>query len=515
MKGFPEQHGYWSITCVVVLLVTISHVHCWSPASRVFRSETNFQKRQRVHTTREAHRTDLLDVSSRYAQSVRTVRTAQPQPTRLPQAENSAPIVAAKQQTAGTIPKLTTSLVKSIVGSGILALPAGIATLGDSPDVIPYAIAIIGAVGAMNAYYFRLIGQVCQATGSTSYREAWDRTVGAEKKEGETSASSNLVAVVVAMKTALACVAYSMILADSFQSLGIAAGLTGLTRTEALVCVTGLVLLPLSLLQDLKALAPFALLGLVGMGAAGGAICLRHLDGSYVQGGQFWDDLARVPSFGSTGPKIQGLVLACTLATAFVAHYNAPRFHSELDDNTPERFDTVVACSYGIAALTFIIVASQGFLTFGSSSSSLILNSYSSYDPLITASRAAVAASILFAFPLPFVGLRDGTLDLLRVPDEERDEGTQITLSLLLLAGVTFAATLTSDLGLVLSVGGGTLSTSIASVFPTLMYRAAATKDADKLDNPELHTKVSLGLMCISVAIGATGVWLAIDKALH
>jgi hypothetical protein len=43
----------------------------------------------------------------------------------------------------GTIPQLTTSLVKSIVGSGILALPAGVSTLGNSPDVVVPALFII------------------------------------------------------------------------------------------------------------------------------------------------------------------------------------------------------------------------------------------------------------------------------------------------------------------------------------------------------------------------------------
>ena len=251
------------------------------------------------------------------------------------------------------------------------------------------------------------------------------------------------------------------------------------------------------------------------MGFATGAICLRSADGSYKDGGPWVKDLPTnlQPAFGDSGPNIQGIVLACTLATAFVAHYNAPRFHSELQDNNERRFNTVTFISYAIAAILSMVVAVEGFLTFGSHSSGLILNNYSPYDPLVTASRAAVALSIIFSFPLPFVGFRDGMLDALKISVEDRTDNTLKTLSLGLLAAVTLAASLIQDLALVLSVGGGTLSTIVASVFPALMFRAAAEKSSNDARR-ELDVNLALGLMFVSVAIGAIGVFLAVEKAI-
>jgi hypothetical protein len=57
----------------------------------------------------------------------------------------------------------------------------------------------------------------------------------------------------------------------------------------------------------------------------------------------------------------------------------------------------------------------MGFLTFGSASSGLILNNYSTKDSLMGLSRIAVAVSLVFPHPLAFVGLRDGVLDLLKM----------------------------------------------------------------------------------------------------
>lgn len=219
-------------------------------------------------------------------------------------------------------------------------------------------------MGAVYAFYFRLMGQVCAWTGATSYKQAWQATVGEH---------SQAVATVVMLKTLLSCLAYSMILADSFQSLALAAGFHEATRTQALECVTLFGLLPLCLQKDLAALAPFSLLGLLGMGFTTVAMVTRFFDGSYADQGVF--SLAP-PCFGDCGPDWSGVLLACTLATAFVAHYNAPRFHAELKDNTMERFTAVTGISYGFSSLLFVIVAITGFLTFGSSTHGNVLLNY-------------------------------------------------------------------------------------------------------------------------------------------
>ena len=223
----------------------------------------------------------------------------------------------------------------------------------------------IVVMGVIYGFFFRLVGQVCDWTKATSYKQAWQETVGNE--------SSQVVAVVVMLKTLLSCLAYSMILADSFQSLAFAVGLHDATRTQALGCISVFALLPLCLQKDLSALAPFSFVGLLGMGFTTIAMVMRLLDGSYATEGVF--SLAP-PCFGDCGPDLSGVLLACTLATAFVAHYNAPRFHSELQNNSMERFTAVTGISFSVSALLFIVVAVSGFLTFGSTTHGNVLTNY-------------------------------------------------------------------------------------------------------------------------------------------
>jgi amino acid permease len=264
------------------------------------------------------------------------------------------------------------------------------------------------------------------------------------------------------------------------------------------------------------------------------------------------------------------------------------RFFNELSNNTvPGRFNSVVVSAYTISALIFIVVSATGFLTFGSISDGLILNNYSTQDNIMTLSRAAVALSLVFTYPLPFVGLRDGVLALGRefimekkdedsidtvnvlpesssssssssasttaivANDKEDSFAVTTIISLLLLGTVTLGAELISDLKLVLAVGGGTFSTAVASVFPALMFRSAMLqkhKREDDIENDSSMTakvgndtvanKVGTGtttsaistqsrqwesleikfvtaLMGLSITIGATGVYRALESAME
>ena len=77
----------------------------------------------------------------------------------------------------------TVALVKNIVGTGVLTLPAGIARLSDcgmaSSDALAGAMAMCIVFCGMSAYGFALIGEACCATGEASYVGAWRRTGGA------------------------------------------------------------------------------------------------------------------------------------------------------------------------------------------------------------------------------------------------------------------------------------------------------------------------------------------------
>ena len=231
------------------------------------------------------------------------------------------PVIAVTKQPAtisnpegASIPSEVFNLVKGIVGVGVLSLPAGVAAFGSAPSAFIPAGILIAVIGILSGYGFALIGKVCAYTGAKSYREAWSKSVG----EG----TSWIPAWSVTFKTFLACLAFSMVLADTFSSL------LETTRNPTLLVVTGIVLLPLCLLKNLKSLAPFSLLGVMGMAYTAVAMTLRMLDGSYAIGeetqGRFIEQVASSlrPKFGNLGAESvlspNALILVCMLSTAYM-----------------------------------------------------------------------------------------------------------------------------------------------------------------------------------------------------
>jgi hypothetical protein len=193
-----------------------------------------------------------------------------------------------------TVTELIFNLVKGIVGAGVLSLPAGIAAWANAPSAVVPAVALIAIIGILSGYGFALIGRVCAYTNTKSYRDAWSATVG--------ESTSWVPAVAVTFKTICAILAYSMILGDTFVSLFATAGIT-VAKAPVLLGLTGTVLLPLCLLKNLSSLAPFSLVGSLGMIYTAVAMTLRYVGKAYSATGKFGMDCAPAlrPSFGSVG----------------------------------------------------------------------------------------------------------------------------------------------------------------------------------------------------------------------
>jgi len=164
-------------------------------------------------------------------------------------------------------------------------------------------------------------------------------------------------------------------------------------------------------------------------------------------------------------------------------------------------------CGYIVA------IALAGLLTFGGHSDGYILNNYSPHDPLATLCRVAIAFSTLLSYPLCFIGLRDGVLDILEVPHSKHSSRNLEVLTFVLLTIITVIAIYVTDLGLINTVGGGTFATAIVFLFPAIMYQKAV-KDLEDSATPRQKREVgvSLALMVFGVVLGIVGVWNAVAE---
>lgn len=279
--------------------------------------------------------------------------------------------------------------------------------------------------------------------------------------------------------------------------------------------LTGAVLLPLCLMKNLASLAPFSLVGSLGMMYTAMAMVVRYFGKAYTATGAFGKDnvAALQPSFGTVG--VQGAftpsaaIFISMLSTAFMAHFNAPKFYNELKDKTLPKYYKVVSTSFAIAITIFALIASVGFLTFGANSNGLILNNYSTSDSLMNLSRIAVAISLVFSYPLAFVGARDGVSDLLKMKGTDK---TQNVLTVALLAGITGIALVLPDVSFVMALAGATLGNGLIYVFPALMYRGAIKKKADATKGEKREVKFALGSAVAGIIMGVLGTKMALGS---
>ena len=171
----------------------------------------------------------------------------------------------------------------------------------------------------------------------------------------------------------------------------------------------------------------------------------------------------------------------------------------------------MVGTSFGISVLLFAIVGSLGFLTFGSASSGLILNNYSQKDALMNLSRVAVAISIVFSFPLAFVGARDGWLDLLKVPVDKRSNSLLNKTTFAILSVITLIATQLKELAFIMSFAGATLGNALIYIYPALMFRSAVKNMGEKASKG-LKREVPFAMLSalLGVVMGGIGAKMAL-----
>lgn len=365
---------------------------------------------------------------------------------------------------SATIPNSIITLSKSIVGASVLGLPAGMATLfaanagtaatatatGSVTSVLLPALTLVASIGSLSATGFYLLALACEKTQSRSYQEAWKKTIGVK--------SSWMPALACVLVTACTVTTTSMILRDTLPNLfgNLASAIPALanlgTRQANLVLWTATVLLPLCLQRSLDKLTPFSFIGMIGMVYTALVMVLRATTG------------VALPTAGATvavvaNPWLQLLdlrkaaIFMSMLSTSFLAHYNAPKLYWELKDTSLKRFKRVLFGGFSTAISLVAMVTIAGFCTFGAGAEGMVLNSYPVTDRLITAARTAITLAVMVSYPLAFVGLREGSFDLMKLNDEQRDKYTKPAT----IAGVSLLTALAlsfKDIRIISAIGG-------------------------------------------------------------
>lgn len=182
--------------------------------------------------------------------------------------EFTAPLESASPSQASSTFAATVGLIKAMLGSGVLTLPAGLAAISDHPSILWPGNLMLLVLGSLSAYTFFLYGRLVHATQAKSLGELWNVI---HKSVGDESSKKGIDLVSLANFTYCwgCCLIYLLIIGDSVSTL-LSAVSSGsalpwwTSRRTAILAITGGILYPLCNLSSLAALAPVSAIGVAG-----------------------------------------------------------------------------------------------------------------------------------------------------------------------------------------------------------------------------------------------------------
>lgn len=440
------------------------------------------------------------------------------QPLKMSDAAVPVPEVVAAAPSRGGDSSVATStfnLAKSIIGCGVLSLPSGISFFSDAPGAILPASVICTVMGLMAAYTFSNIGRACEKHKVNNFQDAWSASVGPKY--------AWMISVSITSMCFTASLAYSILIGDSFTALSQTFNLPAIlqARNNVILLLTSTVLYPLCSMSSLAALSPFSLVGLGGTMYTALFMAKRYLDGSYKALGKYSEKLAPAlrPSFNvkSLGQGPWALnnriwVLVSMLSTSYIAHYNAPKFYSELKDTDMKKFNKVVVASFSAAIAVFVLMMNLGYLTFGGVTSGFVLNNYANADALATFARMAIGVALITGYPFTFCAMRDGVMDLAKLTPEKK-VSLKKPLTLGLVATVTSLALVLKDVGFVVSLSGALFGSTLMFIVPAYMHiknlKAEVGVGNDK-NKHKMEILFNRALLGAGGAMGALGVAISV-----
>ena len=268
-------------------------------------------------------------------------------------------------------------------------------------------------------------------------------------------------------------------------------------RPTCIIALGIFVLLPLCLLKEITALAPFSFMGNIAVIFVVGMMVLRAMDGSYIIGGQFRQegtyivhpDILRsgYDSSGSGTPasgwaethesiwrfNISTLRFVNMISVGFLSHYNVSEYYFSLTEASPNRFRKATGYAFLFTAIVYMCSMSAGYSTFGKECDETILRNYSAADPLAGLAKIAIAASLLTSFPLMFKGLYRSVKSLYSGSsgiDKNMIRHEQLVVVLLLFVCCT--AVVFPDVGAIVNITGAFCGTCLCYVLPLIFIFA-------------------------------------------
>ncbi|KAI9493525.1 transmembrane amino acid transporter protein-domain-containing protein [Zychaea mexicana] len=359
------------------------------------------------------------------------------------------------------------NLVNTILGTGLLAMPAALASIGLIPGI---AVVFLSAVASGMGLYF-----LSRCAARTEGRNA------------SFFAISKLtwpnLAVFFDLAIAIKCfgvaVSYLIIIGDlmpqvvaSFSDHAGAQDQMLLDRRFWITVFMAMTILPLSFLRKLDSLKYTSIVALVAVVYLC-AIVIYYFFAPTPLTPDGKEPVIELVSF--TVVFFRRLPL---FVFAFTCHQNIFSVYNELKDNSQFQVTKVISSSIGSAAGVYQAIGIMGYLTFGKDVLSNVILEYPQ-SPFVAGGRLAIVVLVVFSYPLQAHPCR-ASLDKILAWRSPEARGLKVPpppsalkyfiMTTTILVGSYLIAITVSELDLVLAFVGSTGSTTISFILPGIFY---------------------------------------------
>lgn len=388
----------------------------------------------------------------------------------------------------------------SIVGAGIMSIPATLKVLG----VVP-AFSLIILVAVLADVSVEFLVRSTYSGDTTTYAGVIGESFG--------RAGSVLVQVFVMITNWGCLIVYLIILGDVLsgnehgesQHVGVLQEWFGSSwctaRPFALLLVVVFILLPLLLYRRVESLryssAVSVLLAIVFVSISS-VMAFSALVQGRTQTPRLFPDLNGNVSFFDLFTAVPVIV------TAFTFHFNVHPISSEL--GKPSKMILATRISVLLCATIYFAVGFFGYLLFGDSIASDILVNFdgSSDNPLLNdLVRLSYALHLVLVFPLLNFSLRGNTDELLfpKKPALATDTTRFLSLTFIILALTYLAAITIPDIWIFFQYVGSTTAVSLSLIFPAAIILRDVRGVSSKKDKVIATVMVILAVVTSTIAI--------------
>ncbi|PIA42245.1 hypothetical protein AQUCO_02000009v1 [Aquilegia coerulea] len=404
-----------------------------------------------------------------------------------------------KNESAG-IPGAVFNLTTSIIGAGIMALPATMKVLGLGLGFV--LIILMGILSEISVELLIRFSVLCKAA---SYGEVVQTALGRPARI--------LSEICIIINNAGVLVVYLIIMGDvmsgSLHHVGVFDQWLGngfWDHRKLVILITVVVFLaPLCFLERIDSLSMTSAAS-VALAVVFVLVCFAIAFIKLVEGKI---DTPRMgPDFGSKQAILDLLVVIPIMTNAYVCHFNVQPIYNELEGRSPQKMNRVGRITTVLCVMVYASTAISGYLLFGKDTESDILTNFDKDLGIRFSSilnyivRVGYILHLVLVFPVIHFSLRQ-TVNALAFEGSGpllENRKRSVVLTIILLALIYIGSTMIPNIWVAFKFTGATTAVSLGFIFPSLIA-LRLNKQGDNLTFREKLLSWFMLIMASAVSI--------------